>query len=39
MELRSYNVERIYSECVKCSIGNDLGINMEKFCPSREHQM
>lgn len=26
MELRSYNVERIYKECVICNIGEDLGV-------------
>lgn len=26
MELRSYNVERIYKECVICVIGEDLGV-------------
>ena len=27
MELRSYNVERVYKDCVKCRIGNDIGVN------------
>ena len=27
MELRSYNVERVYKDCVRCRIGNDLGVN------------
>ena len=27
MELRSYNVERVYKDCVKFRIGNDLGVN------------
>lgn len=31
MELRSFNVERIYKETVKCVIGDDLGIDKEKF--------
>ena len=31
MELRSFNVERIYKESVKCSIGEDLGIDKDKF--------
>lgn len=31
MELRSFNVERIYKESVKCVIGEDLGINKNKF--------
>lgn len=31
MELRSYNVEKIWSECVKCSIGEDLGVDKQKF--------
>ena len=29
MELRSYNVERMYSECVKCRIGDEIGVNFE----------
>ena len=31
MELRSFNVERIYNESVKCTIGEQLGIDKEKF--------
>lgn len=31
MELRSFNVEKIYKESVKCVIGEDLGIDKEKF--------
>lgn len=31
MELRSFNVERIYKESVKCVIGEDLGIDKAKF--------
>ena len=31
MELRSYNVERVYKDCVKCCIGEDLGINKEQL--------
>lgn len=31
MELRSFNVERIYEESVKCIIGEDLGIDKAKF--------
>ena len=31
MELRSYNVEKIYSESVKCRIGEDLCINKDKL--------
>lgn len=27
MELRSYNVERVYKDCVRCRIGNDIGVN------------
>ena len=27
MELRSYNVERAYNDCVRFRIGNDLGVN------------
>ena len=26
MELRSYNVERIYKKCVICTLGEDIGI-------------
>lgn len=31
MELRSYNVERVYKESVKCVIAEDLGIDKTKF--------
>lgn len=31
MELRSYNVEKIYQESVKCVIGEDLGIDKDIF--------
>lgn len=31
MELRSFNVERIYRESVKCVIGEDLGIDKANF--------
>lgn len=31
MELRSFNVERIYKESVICLIGEDLGIDKDKF--------
>lgn len=31
MELRSFNVERVYKESVKCVIGEDLGINKDKL--------
>ena len=31
MELRSYNVEKVWSESVKCSIGENLGIDKDKF--------
>lgn len=31
MELRSFNVERIYRESVKCVIGEDLGVDKDKF--------
>lgn len=30
-ELRSFNVERIWNESVKCVIGEDLGIDKQKF--------
>ena len=36
MELRSFNVERIYKESVKCIIGDDLGVDkveLEKNTP------
>ena len=31
MELRSYNVERVYKDCVKCHIGNDIGVNKSEL--------
>lgn len=31
MELRSYNVERVYKDCVKCRIGNELGVYKEQL--------
>lgn len=31
LELRSYNVKRIYKESVKCVIGEELGIDKDKF--------
>lgn len=31
MELRSYNVMKVYHESVKCIIGNDLGIDKKLF--------
>lgn len=31
MELRSYNVERVYKDCVKCRIGNDIGVNKSEL--------
>lgn len=31
MELRSYNVERVYAECVKCRIGDEVGVNADKL--------
>lgn len=31
MELRSYNVERVYSLCVKCKIGSTIGVNKESL--------
>lgn len=36
MELRSYNVERIYNECVVCSIGEDLGVRKSLLEDSRD---
>lgn len=37
MELRSYNVERIYKESVKCRIGTELGIDKERFTENIPH--
>ena len=37
MELRSYNVEAIYLESVKCIIGEDLGIDKDKFRLNAPH--
>lgn len=31
MELRSYNVESVYNECVKCRIGEELGVRQEIY--------
>ena len=31
MELRSFNVEKVYKESVICVIGEDLGINKDAF--------
>ena len=31
MELRSYNVERVYKDCVKCRIGDELGVDKEQL--------
>lgn len=31
MELRCYNVKEIWHECVKCRIGDDIGIYADKF--------
>lgn len=31
MELRSYNVERVYKDCVKCRIGNEIGVDKEQL--------
>lgn len=31
MELRSYNVERVYKDCVKCRIGSDIGVDKEQL--------
>ena len=31
MELRSFNVARVYTDCVKCCIGEDLGVNKEQL--------
>lgn len=36
MELRSYNVERVYKDCVKCCIGEDLGVNKEQLAQHTE---
>lgn len=31
LELRSFNVEKIWKESVKCVIGEDLGVDKKKF--------
>ena len=31
MELRSFNVERVYKDCVRCCIGENLGVNKEQL--------
>ena len=31
MELRSFNVERVWKDSVKCVLGEDLGINREQL--------
>ena len=36
MELRSYNVERVYKDCVKCRIGNDIGVNKPELLLQEE---
>ena len=36
MELRSYNVERVYKDCVKCRIGNEIGIYKDRLEGHRE---
>lgn len=36
MELRSYNVVRVYKDCVKCRIGNDIGIDKDRLEGHRE---
>lgn len=37
MELRSYNVERIYKESVRCLIGEDLGVDKDALNKNRAH--
>ena len=37
MELRSFNVERIYRECVKCIIGDTLCVDKKTFKKNRNH--
>lgn len=37
MELRTYNVERVYSECVKCCINDELGVDKVKLEENREN--
>ena len=37
MELRSYSVERIYGDCVKTTIGNEIGVNKEKLAENTHH--
>jgi len=36
MELRSYNVENIYKECVICTIKDSIGVNKEKILQHTE---
>lgn len=36
MELRSFNVKRIYAECVICRIGTDLGVRQDALKNNRE---
>lgn len=37
MELRSYNVERVYKESVKCVLGDDLGVDKAKLSENAEN--
>ena len=37
MELRSYNVERVYKECVLCTLGEDLGVNKLRLEENKEN--
>lgn len=37
MELRSFNVERVYSESVKARVGEDIGIDKVKFKENEEN--
>lgn len=34
MELRSFNVEKVWGECVICTLGEDIGIRKEEFTKS-----
>lgn len=37
MELRSYNVERVYKESVKCVLGDDIGVDKTKLSENAEN--
>jgi hypothetical protein len=37
MELRTFNVQRVYFYCVKCTIGDSIGVNHLKIEENREN--